>query len=116
VVLRTRSLELLQIRFGRRLVHLVGRDEPGSFQQGWVIQAELSQEILQVVPRRAAVRARHVEEQHENLAPLDVAEKLVAETDVAMGAFDQAGTSQTVNRKKSGYSTMPICGCRVVNG
>ena len=84
------ALELLQVLLRRRLVHLVGDDQTRPLQQRRVVELQFAQEILVIVPRGAAVRAGHVEQQHQHLAPLDVPEKLVAQADVAVRAFNQA--------------------------
>ena len=46
--------------------------------------------MLVIVPRLAVVRAGHVEQQHDDFAALDVAEKFVAEADVVVRAFDES--------------------------
>ena len=46
-----------------------------------------------------------------------MAQEFVTQAHVHMRPLNQfQGTSQTVNRLKSLYSRMPICGCSVVNG
>ena len=82
--------ELLQIFLGDGFVHFVGDDEARFFEQRGIVKFQFAQQLLVIVPRLAVVRAGHVEQQHEDFAALDVAQKFVAEADVVVRAFDQA--------------------------
>src|SRR6266850_1114957 len=84
------TFEFLQIFFGGRLIHFVGDDEARFFQQAGIVEFEFLEQVLIILPRRTIVRAGHVEQQHQDFAALDVAQKLVSKTHVAMRAFDQS--------------------------
>ena len=65
------------------LVHFVRHDQARSFEQRRVVKLQFLEQLLVIVPRRAVVRAGHVEQQHQDFAALDVAQKRVAEADVS---------------------------------
>src|SRR6185295_9435030 len=69
------ALELLQIFLRRWFVNLVRDDVAWFLQQRRIVKFQFSQELFVVVPRRAIVRARHVEQEHEQLAALDMAQE-----------------------------------------
>ena len=58
-------------------------------EKGWIVQAEFPKQLLVIVPWIPAVSACHIEEKHQDLAAPDVPEKLMPQTDVLVGAFDQ---------------------------
>ena len=110
------AFELLQIFLGDGLVHFVGDDEARLFQQRGIVKFQFLEQLLVIVPRlrgrpcppcRAAAR--------EFCSARCGAETWPRPTFLCAPSINP-GTSQTVSRWKSGYSTMPICGCSVVNG
>jgi len=65
-------------------------------------RVQVPEQLLVIVPRRTVIGARHVQEKHQNLATLDVAEEGVAEANVFVRPSIKPGTSQTVSRRQSG--------------
>ncbi len=72
-------------------VHLVRRDDLRLRGERRVKQLELLAHGVEIAHRVAAGRARDVDQVHEHLRPLEMAEELVAEALSAMSAFNQAG-------------------------
>src|SRR5437867_95997 len=62
------AFELLQIFLGNGFVHFVGHHEARLVQQRRIVKLQFVQELPVVVPRQAAVDARHVEQEHQNFA------------------------------------------------
>ncbi len=85
------ALEGLEIIGGAGEVHFIGDDEPGSFGEGGIVEFEFLAQGAEVLDGVAALAAGHVEDEEEELAPDDVPEEFVAEADVEVGAFDEAG-------------------------
>lgn len=83
--------ELFQVFSSDGFVHFVGDDEARFFHERRGIKFQFFEQLLVIIPRLAVVRAGHVEQQHENFAALDVAQKFVAEADVRVRAFDESG-------------------------
>jgi len=85
------SFEFLQVFLGGGFVHFVGDDESGSIQERGVVEFQFAEKVVMVIPGSAAVRGRHVDEQHEDFAAFDMPQKCVTAADVVVGALDETG-------------------------
>ena len=75
-----------------------------------------SDDRVEVFDWIAARQAGHVDQVHEHLRPLDVAQELMAEAVTFVRALDQAGQSATTKLRSSLSVTTPRFGASVVNG
>ena len=79
-------------------------------------QLQLARDDLEVLDRIAAARRRDVDEVHEHLRALEVAQEPMAEAVPRVRALDQPGTSATTNVRSPDRPTTPRFGVSVVNG
>ena len=64
---------------------------PGSLREARIVEIDFAPKILQILDRMAALASGDVEDKKQDAAACNVAEKIVAEADVAMCALDQSG-------------------------
>ena len=93
---------------------LVGEPFAGGVAAGE--ERELARDDVEILDGIAAARRREVDEVHQHLGALEVAQEAMAEAVARMRAFDQPGTSATTNDRSSERPTTPRFGIRVVNG
>ena len=88
---RTRRLNFFRFSADFGQVHFVGDDEVGPLAQFLLVKADFLAQLGEVVARIAAFAARHVDDEEQHAAALDVAQEFVAEADALVRALDQAG-------------------------
>ena len=73
-----------------RQVHFVGDDMPGPLGKARIVKVDLAPQILEVFDRMTSFASGDIEHEKQQPAAGDMAEKIVAEPDVAMRSFDES--------------------------
>jgi len=83
------ALEPCEVGLRPLQVHLVGHDQAWFLRQRRIVELQLAQQRRMIVAGGALVAAGHVEQDHQQPAALDVAQKTVPQPAVLAGAGDQ---------------------------
>src|SRR5678816_1097356 len=84
-------LELLDALPGAGQVHLVCDDNPRTLAQCRIVEVELAPEILQIGDWFAAFTAGHIEDENEQFAADDMAQKVVPQSYIFVGTLNETG-------------------------
>ena len=97
-------------------VHFVGNYVPRPLRQTRIEEIDFASQILQIFNRMPAFAAGGVDDEKQYFAARYMPQEVVAESNVAVRAFDQAGNISDRGAMIRVELTTPTIGCSVVNG
>jgi hypothetical protein len=85
------GLDGCEVFLGLREIRLVGEDEPRAFGEVFVVEGDFLPEDREIAAGVAGFTAGGIDHEEEETAAKEVAEEFVAEPDILVGSFDEAG-------------------------